>query len=100
MKKLWLAAASSTVLALPAWGQAPTPGTYQFTSGPGVGTPPFTVSGFTTSLGGSVAGPEGGCAGTHVHGVFNGFADTNPAGFPVRSGSLRRFPGCRVPALG
>lgn len=79
MKRLWLVAASGAALALPAWSQVAS-GTYQFTSGPGVGTPAFTVNGATTSLGGSVSGPEAGCAGTHVHGTFNGFADTNPGG--------------------
>lgn len=64
-----------------AWGQAPPPGTYQFTSGPGVGTPPFTVSGFSTSLGGSVSGAHlPFCSGVHVHGTFNGFADPMSGG--------------------
>jgi len=81
MKQLALAAAFGAALATSAWGQAPPPGTYVFISGPGVGTPPFTVSGFSTSLGGSIGGihiPN--CAGIHVHGTFNGFADPNSGG--------------------
>lgn len=63
------------------WGQAPPPGTYTFISGAGVGTAPFTVSGFSTSLGGSIGAihiPN--CSGLHVHGTFNGFADPNSGG--------------------
>lgn len=81
MRKLALAAALAAAFSTGAWGQAPPSGTYQFISGPGVGTPPFTVTGFSTSLGGSVTGihiPN--CAGIHVHGVFNGFADPNSSG--------------------
>ena len=64
-----------------AWGQAPPPGTYQFTSGAGFGTAPFTVSGFSTSLGGSVSGAHlPFCSGVHVHGTFNGFADPMSGG--------------------
>lgn len=71
-----LALAVAAALGTGAWGQAPSPGTYQFISGPGVGTPPFTVSGFSTSLGGSIGlthTPN--CSGLHVHGTFNGFTD-------------------------
>jgi len=81
MRRLALAAALGAAFSTGAWGQAPPAGTYQFISGPGVGTPPFTVSGFSTSLGGSIGGihiPN--CAGIHVHGVFNGFADPNSGG--------------------
>jgi len=81
MRKLALAAALGAAFSTAAWGQAPPPGTYQFTSGPGVGTPPFTVSGFSTSLGGSVSGAHlPFCGGIHVHGVFNGFADPASGG--------------------
>lgn len=81
MRRLALATALGAAFSTGAWGQAPPPGTYQFISGPGVGTPPFTVSGFSTSLGGSIGGihiPN--CAGIHVHGTFNGFADPNSSG--------------------
>lgn len=81
MRKLALAAALGAAFSTGAWGQAPPSGTYQFISGAGVGTPPFTVSGFSTSLGGSIGGihiPN--CAGIHVHGVFNSFADPNSGG--------------------
>jgi hypothetical protein len=79
MKRLALAAAVTAAFSTGAWCQAPPPGTYQFISGPGVGTPPFTVSGFSTSLGGSVSSAHlPFCSGLHVHGTFNGFAD--PAG--------------------
>jgi len=79
MRRLALAAALGAAFSTGAWGQAPPPGTYQFISGPGVGTPAFTVSGFSTSLGGSVSGAHlPFCSGIHVHGLFNGFAD--PAG--------------------
>lgn len=81
MKRHFIAAAAAATFAGGAHAQAPTPGTYVFVSGPGVGTPPFTVTGFTTSLGGMVmlAHPPN-CAGIHVHGTFNGFADPNAGG--------------------
>lgn len=74
-------AALGLLAGVPAWGQAIPPGTYVFISGPGVGTPPFTVTGFTTSLGGSIGLTHvPNCAGPHVHGTFNGFADPNSGG--------------------
>lgn len=76
-----LALAVSAAFSGGALCQAPPAGTYNFTSGPGVGTANFTVSGFSTSLGGSIGNihvPN--CSGLHVHGVFNGFADPNPGG--------------------
>jgi hypothetical protein len=76
-----LAVAVGAAIGSSAWGQAPPPGTYQFISGPGVGTPPFTVSGFSTSLGGSVSSAHlPFCSGLHVHGTFNGFADPMSGG--------------------
>jgi hypothetical protein len=73
--KRHVAAALAAACASAAVAQVP-PGTYVFISGPGVGTPPFTVSGATTSLGGSVMGAHlPNCAGPHVHGTFNGFPD-------------------------
>jgi hypothetical protein len=69
-------AALGLLTGLSAWGQAIPPGTYVFISGPGVGTPPFTVSGFSTSLGGSISNAHlPFCSGVHVHGTFNSFAD-------------------------
>lgn len=69
-----LAASAGGVLA-----QAVPDGTYQFISGPGLGNPPFTVTGGIPAPGGSVVGAHlPFCSGLHVHGVFNGFAD--PAG--------------------
>src|SRR6185436_5920420 len=81
MKRLTLAAAVGLAYASAAWGQAPPSGTYQFVSGPGAGTPPFTVTGFSTSLGGSIGLTHlPNCGGLHVHGMFNGFADPNSGG--------------------
>lgn len=81
MTRLTLAAAIGLAFASAAWGQAPPPGTYTFVSGPGVGTPPFTVTGFSTSLGGSIGNAHlPNCGGLHVHGTFNGIPDPNSGG--------------------
>lgn len=91
--KQHLLAAALALAASSAWGQAPPPGPYQFVSGPGVGTPQFTVTGFSTNLGGSVTGPDA-CAGLHIHGVFNGFGDPGGAcGHGIISQVLSSIPG-------
>lgn len=80
MRRLALAAALAAAFAPAALAQVPD-GTYQFISGPGLGNPPFAVTGGIPAPGGSVVGAHlPFCGGIHVHGVFNGFADPAAGG--------------------